>query len=55
MGFSIQSGKESTCQCRTFKRYGSGRFPGVRNGTPDSSIPAWKISWAEEPGGICQL
>ena len=20
--------------------------------TPDSSIPAWKISWTEEPGGL---
>ena len=29
---------------------GSGRFPGIRNGTY-SSILAWTIPWTEEPGG----
>ena len=30
---------------------GSGRFPGVRDGTY-SSILAWRIPWTEEPGGL---
>ena len=30
---------------------GSGRFPGVGNGTL-TSILAWKIPWAEEPGRL---
>ena len=29
----------------------SGRSPGVGNGTP-FYILAWKIPWAEEPGGL---
>ena len=28
---------------------GSGRSPGERNGSPHSSILAWRISWTEEP------
>ena len=30
---------------------GSGRSPGGRNAFY-SSIPAWEISWTEEPGGL---
>ena len=30
---------------------GSGRFPGVGM-APYSSILAWKIAWAEAPGGL---
>ena len=30
---------------------GSGRSPGVGNGTP-LYILVWKIPWAEEPGGL---
>ena len=30
---------------------GSGRSPGGRNAIY-SSIPAWEISWTEEPGGL---
>ena len=30
---------------------GSGRYPGVGNGT-HSSILAWKIPWTQRPGGV---
>ena len=30
---------------------GLGRFPGKGNGN-HSSIPAWKLPWTEEPGGV---
>ena len=33
---------------------GLGRVPGVGNGTRPSSV-AWKIPWAEEPGGFHEL
>ena len=33
---------------------GLGRVPGVGNGTAPSSL-AWKIPWAEEPGGFHEL
>ena len=32
---------------------GLGRFPGGGNG--NSSILAWKIPWAQEPGGLQSL
>ena len=34
---------------------GLGRSPGVRNGNPFSSILAWGIPWAEEPGGLLSM
>ena len=47
------SGKESTCQC------GRCRFdpwvekiPLEKEMPTHSSIPAWEISWTEEPGGL---
>ena len=61
------SGKESTCQRKTWKRprliSGSGRSPGVGNSSPlwypsekamapHSSTLAWRIPWTEEPGGL---
>ena len=54
MGFpGDASGKESTCQCRRPKRYGSdpgsGRPPGGGHGNT-SSILVWRIPWAEGPG-----
>ena len=30
---------------------GSGRSPGIENGSP-LHILAWKIPWSEEPGGL---
>ena len=30
---------------------GSGRTPRGRNGNPSSNL-AWRIQWAEEPGGL---
>ena len=60
-------GKGSTCQCRRCKRHGfdpwvrdiclipgSGRPSGVGNET-HSSILAWKIPWAEEPGELWSM
>ena len=31
---------------------GPGRSPGRGNDNPQSSILAWRIPWAEEPGGL---
>ena len=49
------SGKESACNAGdpgdTGSIPGSGRSPGVGNGTP-LYILVWKIPWAEEPGGL---
>ena len=33
---------------------GLGRSPGGGNGNP-SSIPAWRIPWTEEPGGLSSM
>ena len=56
MGFpGDASGKESVCQCRRRKRH---RFnPWVEDPLEEemathSSIPAWKIPWTKEPGGL---
>ena len=50
------SGKESACQCQRQKRCGLdpwvGKIPGEGNGTPHSSILAWRILWTEEAGGL---
>ena len=48
------SGKESSCQCRKYKRL---RFnpwldPLEKEMATHSSILAWKIPWSEEPGGL---
>ena len=58
MGFPHgTSGKEPTSQCRRRKRCGFdpwvGEIPWRRESmaTP-SSIPAWRILWTEEPGGL---
>ena len=51
----VLSGKEPTCQCRGLRD--SGSVPGSR-GSPGrgmathSSIPAWRIPWTGEPGGL---
>ena len=50
-----ESAKEPACQCRRHKRY---RFdPWMRRSLGGghgyhSSILAWRIPWAEEPGGL---
>ena len=48
------SGKESTCQCKRYKRCGFD--PWVRKipwrRATHSRIPAWRIPWTEEPGGL---
>ena len=48
------SGKEPTCQCRRLKRHGFdpwvGKIP--RRGKWQPSILAWRILWAEKPGGL---
>ena len=50
------SGKESTCQCRSRRRYGFGRSVGEdpleEEITTLSRICAWEIPWAEEPGSL---
>ena len=49
------SGKELTCQCRRYKRYGFdprvGRFLGGGNGNPLQYL-AWGVPWTEELGGL---
>ena len=49
-------GKETACQCRRHKRH---RFdpPGLEDPLEEgmgshSSIPAWRIPWTEQPGGL---
>ena len=45
-------GKESACNVGDLGLIpGSGRSPGKEMAT-HSSIPAWKIPWTEEPGGL---
>ena len=45
-------GKEFACNARDLGLIpGSGRFPGEGIAT-HSSILAWRIPWAEEPGGL---
>ena len=49
----MHSGKEPTCQRR--KRGfdpQSGRSPAEEGKATHSSILAWRISWAEEPGEL---
>ena len=53
-GFHFPSGtngKESTYQCRRFKRLGLGRHPGGCMAT-HSSMLAWNKPWTEEPGSL---
>ena len=49
------SGKESACNAEAAGDigliHGLGRSSGGGNGT-QSSIPAWKIPWTEEPGWL---
>ena len=55
LGELVESGKELTCQCRGLKRLGSipwsGRSP-EQGVTTHSSILAWRVPRAEEPGGL---
>ena len=49
------SGKEPACQCRRYEM--QVRSPGQEDPLEEgvathSSIPAWRISWTEEPGGL---
>ena len=49
------SGKEDQCQCRRHRR--QGLIPGLgrshRGGNGNLlSVPAWRIPWTEEPGGL---
>ena len=48
-------GKESACQCRRCKRCGfdpwAGKISWRRKGQTTPGFLAWKIPWAEEPGG----
>ena len=50
------SGKESACQCRRFRRLGFDpwirKIPLEQGMAIHSSILAWKIPWTEEPGGL---
>ena len=59
-GFPVGTGgKKSACQCRRCKRH---RFnpcwredPLVEKMATHSSILAWSIPWAEEPGGLLSM
>ena len=44
------SGKESSYQCRRYKRHG--RIPWSRKWQPALAVFAWRISWTEEPGRL---
>ena len=47
--------KEPTCQCRRRRRLGFHPWPGrflAEGMATHSSILAWMIPWAEEPGGL---
>ena len=47
--------KKPSCQCRRRKRHGFDPWVGkaLEEGTAThSSIPAWRISWTEEPAGL---
>ena len=50
------SGKESSGQCRIYRRLGFdpwvGKIPWSRKWQPHSSIFAWEIPWTEKPGGL---
>ena len=56
MGFpGDASGKESVGQCRRHKRHGFNPWvedPLEEEMATHSSIPAWKIPWTKEPGGL---
>ena len=53
-------GKEPFCQCRRPKRHKFkswfdlwiGKIPLEKGMATHSSIPAWRVSWTEEPGGL---
>ena len=49
-------GKVSACQCRRCRRCGFDpwvrKIPWRRKWQTHPSIPAWEISWTEEPGGL---
>ena len=56
------AGKEPVCQCTKLKKWGfeawSERYPENQEDPLEedmathSSIPAWRIPWMEEPGGL---
>ena len=50
------SGKELACQCRRYKRCGFdpwvGKISLEKEMAVHSSIPAWRIPWTEESGGL---
>ena len=50
------SGREPACQCRRHRRRGFdpwvGKSPREQGVATHSSILAWRIPWAEEPGGL---
>ena len=49
-------GKESVCQCKRHRGVGFdpwvGKIPQEKGMATHSSTLAWKILWAEEPGGL---
>ena len=53
MGFpGVSDSKESVCNAGDLGSIpGLGRSPGEEMAT-HSSIPAWRIPWTEEPGGL---
>ena len=50
------SGKEPACQCRRLQRHQRAGFdreePLEESRAAHSCIPAWRIPWTEEPGGL---
>ena len=57
MGFPGDANdKESACQCRGGKRHGFSPWveknPLEDSVATQSSVPAWRIPWREEPGGL---
>ena len=53
MSLGFPGGKEPACQCIKHKRQSLGRKDPLEEGMEThSSIPAWRIPWTEEPGGL---
>ena len=46
------SGKEAACTCRRHRRRGFDPWVGKIPWRTHSSILAWRIPWAEKPGGL---
>ena len=49
------SGKEPACHCRRHRDMGLSWEDPPGGGSPYCKIPAWRIPWTEEPGGLLSI